>query len=384
MSSSDNLAIYVHWPFCVSKCPYCDFNSHVGDTHDQQKWRQAYTRELEHYAALLPRRNITSVFFGGGTPSLMEARTAESILQDIARLWPIDANVEITLEANPSSSEAAKFADFHKAGVNRLSLGVQSFDEEALKFLGRAHDSNEARLAIELAAKNFSRFSFDLIYARQSQTPDMWKQELREALTLAGDHLSLYQLTIEPQTQFYVRAKRGENLTAQDDHAVAMYEVTQEAMDAAGMPAYEISNHARTGQESRHNMTYWHYEDYIGVGPGAHGRYRDATGRHATEAHRAPDIWLSEIATQNHGIKTNDLLDQTTAMHEAVMMGLRLASGIDMQAWDRKFAQSLSAFLPAVKRARLQSEGYITQDEKTLRATRAGLQRLNAVLGYLE
>jgi oxygen-independent coproporphyrinogen-3 oxidase len=378
------LAIYVHWPFCVSKCPYCDFNSHVGDTQDQDKWRIAYTRELEHYAALLPCRRVTSVFFGGGTPSLMEARTVEHVLQTIARLWPVDDTVEITLEANPSSSEAAKFADFSSAGVNRLSLGVQSFDPEALKFLGRAHDADEARRAIALAAQIFPRFSFDLIYARQGQTPEMWARELREALTLAGDHLSLYQLTIEPHTQFHTRVRRGETLTAPDEQSAAMFETTQSVMDEAGLPAYEISNHARTGQESRHNLTYWHYRDYIGIGPGAHGRFHDGSARFATENHKAPEIWLSEVAAHSHGAKITTEIDATTSMREALMMGLRLRKGIDLKNWRERFATPLLDFLTADKVARLMREDYIAVDDTALRATSAGLQRLNAVLSYLE
>ena len=379
------LAIYVHWPFCVSKCPYCDFNSHVGDTHNQEIWRQSYQRELEHYAALFPDRRVTSVFFGGGTPSLMEAKTVESILQNIARLWHVDATVEITLEANPSSVEAAKFADFRSAGVNRLSLGVQSLDAEALNFLGRAHDAVEAKRAIALAARHFPRFSFDLIYARQGQTPDLWRNELREALVLAGDHLSLYQLTIEPHTVFHTRSRRGETLTAPDDYAVMMFETTQEIMDAAGMPAYEISNHARKGQESRHNLTYWHYEDYVGIGPGAHGRLGIGTPECcATENHRAPDIWLESVATHGHGLKSSEALDANTAMHEAVMMGLRLLQGIDLDLWRKKFSTPLLQFLSAERLTRLEQEGYIAQTAQTLRATRTGLQRLNAVLAYLE
>jgi oxygen-independent coproporphyrinogen-3 oxidase len=379
-----NLALYVHWPYCISKCPYCDFNSHVGDTADQEQWRQAYRRELEHYAAMLPERTITSIFFGGGTPSLMEARTVESVLQAIAHLWRVDADVEITLEANPSSSEADKFADFRKAGVNRLSLGVQSLDTDALKFLGRAHDADEAKHAIALAARHFPRFSFDLIYARQGQTPQMWQKELREALTLAGDHLSLYQLTIEPHTQFHTRARRGESLTAIDTHAVAMFEATNATMEQAGLPAYEISNYARAGQESRHNLTYWHYRDYIGIGPGAHGRYQNDPMRYATENHKAPDIWLAEGAARGHGVKIRSALDTGTAMREALMMGLRLRTGIDLEEWAQKFPTPLPQFLAAEKLARLQQEKYIALDAKNLRATGAGLQRLNAVLAYLE
>jgi oxygen-independent coproporphyrinogen-3 oxidase len=376
-------AVYIHWPFCISKCPYCDFNSHVGDTTQQEKWRTAYRRELEHYAALLPNRRVTSIFFGGGTPSLMEARTVESVLHDITRLWPIDADAEITLEANPSSAEADKFAAFRAAGVNRLSLGVQSFNEVALKFLGRAHNADEAKRAIALAAQHFPRFSFDLIYALQGQTLEEWRRELRAALMLAGDHLSLYQLTIEPQTQFHTRMRRGETLTAPDEASVAMFEATQEIMNEAGLPAYEISNHARTGQESRHNLTYWHYDDYVGIGPGAHGRYLDSQSRHATENHRAPDIWLKQVEACGHGIKTSEMIDADTAMNEALMMGLRLTAGIDLEDWRKKFGMPLTQFLTAEKLERLLHEGFIAQNETTLRATAAGLQRLNAVLGYL-
>ncbi|MDE1900422.1 MAG: coproporphyrinogen III oxidase [Alphaproteobacteria bacterium] len=378
-----NLAVYIHWPFCVSKCPYCDFNSHVGDTQNQEKWRVAYERELAHYAALLPNRRITSVFFGGGTPSLMEPQTVDHVLQTLGRLWTVDENVEITLEANPSSAEADKFAAFRAAGVNRLSLGVQSFDEQALRFLGRAHDAGDARRAIDMAARLFPRFSFDLIYARQGQTPDMWEGELHEALKLAGDHLSLYQLTIEPHTQFYVRARRGEALTAPDAHAETMYELTQDIMDAAGLPAYEISNHARPGQESRHNMAYWRYDDYIGIGPGAHGRFARHGARHATEDHRAPDIWLDTVGLRGHGVKTDDAIGDDMAMREALMMGLRLTRGIDARSWDEKFSVPLAQFIPSAKRARLRDEGYLF-DGNDLRATRAGLQRLNAVLSFLD
>ncbi len=377
------LAVYIHWPFCVSKCPYCDFNSHVGDTMDQTRWRDAYQRELEYYAALLPNRRITSIFFGGGTPSLMEPRTVASVLQDIHRLWRVDHDAEITLEANPSSAEADKFADFRAAGVNRLSLGVQSLNAEALKFLGRAHNADEAQRAIELAAQIFPRFSFDLIYAYEGQTPEQWRQELRTALALAGGHLSLYQLTIEPHTIFHTRARRGETLTTTDDYAATMFEATQEVMENAGLPAYEISNHARAGQESRHNLTYWHYEDYFGIGPGAHGRHRDHKNRHALENHRAPEIWLQQVLSQGHGIKTDETLDTETAMREALMMGLRLTKGIDLENWRKKFPTPLPHLLPADRLARLEQEGLVAQNDKALYATRTGLQRLNAVLEYL-
>jgi oxygen-independent coproporphyrinogen-3 oxidase len=394
-----NLAIYIHWPYCVSKCPYCDFNSHVANSIDHAAWRDAYKRELQHYAALLPGRRVTSIFFGGGTPSLMEPETAKTVIDEVARLWTVDSDVEITLEANPSSVEAEKFRNFRAGGINRLSLGVQALNDNDLKFLGRAHGVNEAKKAIALAAENFPRFSFDLIYARQGQSVDTWEKELREALALAGSHLSLYQLTIEPGTQFGARHQRGEALTAPDPEAALMFERTQDIMRDAGLPAYEISNHAKVGYESRHNLAYWHYDDYIGIGPGAHGRYTisprpaqqgeggaqnaPGEGRFATDNHRAPDVWLKHINSSGHGIRQSDVLDQTTAQREAMMMGLRLAEGISQKSWRQKFGSDLAAMLDAAKLAKLKSEGYLVENANALQATSAGLQRLNAVLDYL-
>jgi oxygen-independent coproporphyrinogen-3 oxidase len=380
----NDLAVYIHWPYCVSKCPYCDFNSHVGAHADQSVWRQAYAKEIAHYAALLPTRRISSIFFGGGTPSLMEDETVATVLDEIACHWQLAENIEVTLEANPNSVEAEKFAGFRKAGVNRLSLGVQSLRDEALKHLGRAHNAGEAQRAIALARENFPRFSFDLIYARADQTESSWEKELREALALANGHLSLYQLTIEAGTQFHTRAGRGEELTAPDDRAAQMYELTQSILTDAGMPAYEISNHAAPGMESRHNLTYWHYDDYIGIGPGAHGRYRRDDGkRFGTEDHRAPDVWLSHVAEHGHGLRVCDEIDMPTAKREALMMGLRLADGIDANKWRDKFGDAPRDFLSAEKIARLVGEGYLNDNADRLQATLAGRQRLNALLGYL-
>ena len=377
------LAIYVHWPYCQSKCPYCDFNSFVGGSVDHDAWRQAYRRELEYYASLLPDRRVTSVFFGGGTPSLMETATVASVLETIARLWVVDAGVEITLEANPGSSEAEKFAGFREAGVNRLSLGVQALNDADLKFLGRAHSVVEAKRAIDLARSNFERFSFDLIYARRDQTTAAWESELREALTMAGGHLSLYQLTIEPNTAFFTRTSRGEVLTADETPSVEMYELTQQIMREAGRPAYEISNHACVGQESRHNLTYWYYRDYIGIGPGAHGRYRLVEKRFATDNHRAPDMWLREVSEKGCGLRQAEELTTDTAMREALMMGLRLVEGIDLKNWRDKFGVVMHDFIAADKLQRLIAEDLVVQTAEKLTATASGLQRLNAVLGYL-
>jgi putative oxygen-independent coproporphyrinogen III oxidase len=381
--TAEPLAVYIHWPFCRSKCPYCDFNSHVAASIDHATWRAAYRREFEYYASLLPSRNVTSVFFGGGTPSLMEEETVAQILSDIARLWSVDANVEITLEANPNSAEAQKFMAFRKAGVNRLSLGVQALRDDDLKFLGRGHDVAEARRAIDLAHQHFPRFSFDLIYARKGQSVDAWEQELSEALKMAKGHLSLYQLTIEPNTQFHTRTARGEILTAQDDNATIMYEVTQGILGVAGLPAYEVSNHAAPGAESRHNLAYWHYDDYIGIGPGAHGRHFHKDERFAIDNHRAPEVYLKQVREQGHGIRQHDILDQQTSMREALMMGLRLTQGIAQTKWQEKFGLSLADFIAPEKTARLEQEGYLAIDSNAFKATMAGLQRLNAVLDYL-
>jgi oxygen-independent coproporphyrinogen-3 oxidase len=383
VSEMDQLAVYIHWPYCVSKCPYCDFNSHVGAGTDHVRWRAVYAKELRYYAALLPARRVTSVFFGGGTPSLMEAGTVSAVLGEIARYWQLAENVEITLEANPNSAEAGKFEEFRKAGVNRLSLGVQSLRDEALKFLGRAHDASEARRAIVLARENFPRFSFDLIYARADQTLASWENELCEALTLADGHISLYQLTIEPGTQFHTRHQRGEKLTAPEEDTARMYELTQDILESAGLPAYEISNHARKGQESRHNLAYWRYEDYIGIGPGAHGRYAAGGTRFATENHRAPEVWLDHVEREGAGSRLRDEIDEATAKLEALLMGLRLDEGINRAAWAQKFSETLDAFLPPAHIARLLEEGYIASDTARLKATPSGRQRLNAVLAYL-
>src|SRR5438477_11446330 len=290
---SHPLAVYIHWPFCRSKCPYCDFNSHVRERIDEARWTSALLADLERQAELAPDREVVSVFFGGGTPSLMPPETVAALVERVKALWPVAPDLEVTLEANPNSAEADRFAGFAAAGINRLSLGIQALQPEALRFLGRGHDRDEAIAAIRLARASFARYSFDLIYARPGQSVAAWEAELDEALGLAGKHLSLYQLTIEPGTAFGNRAARGEVLAADEETGAALFEATQRRLAAAGLPAYEISNHARPGAECRHHLAHWHYDDYLGIGPGAHGRGTQDGGKIATRQRRTPAAWLA-------------------------------------------------------------------------------------------
>ena len=314
-------ALYVHWPFCVSKCPYCDFNSHVRETIDQDAWRKALLTDLAYEARLLPGRTLGSIFFGGGTPSLMPPATVAALIEAAGRYWPLADDVEITLEANPSSVEADRFADLRAAGINRVSLGVQAFDDERLAFLGRAHSAREGLDAIATAQRNFARVSFDLIYALPGDTEQQWSSDLDRAIGLGTEHLSLYQLTIEPGTRFAAMAAKGTLTPLDADYAGGLFELTQARTAVAGIPAYEISNHARPGAESRHNLTYWRYGDYAGIGPGAHGR---RNGR-ATLRHRKPENWLTAISRHNHGIELEEALTDSERATEALVMGLRLA-----------------------------------------------------------
>lgn len=323
---SGPLALYIHWPFCVSKCPYCDFNSHVRAQVDQAEWRAALLTDMAHEARLTPRRKLSSIFFGGGTPSLMSPATVAALIEAAERRWGFSSDIEITLEANPSSVEAECFSDLAIAGVNRVSLGLQSLDNEALAFLGRAHTVDESLAALGIAQKHFARVNADLIYARPGQTADQWQAELTRGLSFGTDHMSLYQLTIEPGTWFETMVRTGEFLPADDDEAAGLYELTQDITRAAGLPSYEISNHARPGSESRHNLTYWRYGDYIGIGPGAHGRRLNC----ATQRHKKPENFLSAIKRNRHGIAAEDGLDSNTRATEALLMGLRLAEGIDL------------------------------------------------------
>jgi putative oxygen-independent coproporphyrinogen III oxidase len=380
--ASGPLAIYIHWPFCQSKCPYCDFNSHVRDGIDSARWTRALLADLDHQAALLPGRAVGSVFFGGGTPSLMPPATVAALLDRVRRHWAVMPDVEITLEANPNSAEAARFRAFAAAGVNRLSLGVQALDPAALRFLGRAHDRAEAIAAIEHAHDNFGRFSFDLIYARSGQSVAQWRHELDEALGLAGDHLSLYQLTIEPGTAFATLARRGDLVPPDEDSAAALYEATQERLAAAGLPAYEISNHARPGAECRHNLVYWRYQDYAGIGPGAHGRLTRAGVKYATHQRRAPEAWLAAVETAGTGLEESAAIDRATALEEMLMMGLRLSEGVARPPLEEAAGQAVETLFAGTL-PRLIEGGFLTLDRDRLAATAAGRQRLNAVLAAL-
>jgi oxygen-independent coproporphyrinogen-3 oxidase len=371
------VALYVHWPFCVSKCPYCDFNSHIRAAIDQDMWREALLADLAHEAALLPGRRLTSIFFGGGTPSLMEPATVEAVIGAARRHWVADATIEITLEANPNSVEAARFADLAAAGVNRVSLGLQSFDDEALAFLGRAHSAREGFAALATAQKHFRRVSFDLIYALPGDTEDRWSAMLAQALSLGTSHLSLYQLTIEPGTRFasMVAGREFEPLDA--DAAAALFELTDAMTSAAGLPAYEISNHARKSQESRHNLTYWRYGDYAGIGPGAHGR---RLGRR-TVRHRKPENFLSALRRHRHGIAEEALLAPVEAADEALVMGLRLNEGVDPAAIANRFG--LPTIVDWGRVQRLVGSGHLKRDGTRLALTARGRLLLDHILGEI-
>ena len=373
--------IYVHWPFCAAKCPYCDFNSHVRHQPvDQARFAAAFERELSHFADLTKGKTVQSVFLGGGTPSLMDPATVERVLRAISDRWSLDADVEISMEANPSSVEAGRFKGYRAAGVNRVSLGVQSLNDRDLKLLGRLHDARTARSAIEIARETFPRLSFDLIYARPDQTLAGWRQELGEAISLAADHLSLYQLTIEEGTPFYTLFQAGKLKMPEPELGAEFYELTQDVTETAGLPAYEVSNHARPGAECRHNLVYWRYGDYVGVGPGAHGRLTVGVNRLATATELHPETWLENVEQNGHGMTENYGLTEEEQGDEFLLMGLRLAEGIDLTRFE-KFAHR--AIDPKRLRALL-DEGMVEEvGENRIRATRDGFFVLDAVVADL-
>ncbi|MEM7446150.1 MAG: radical SAM family heme chaperone HemW [Pseudomonadota bacterium] len=375
--------IYVHWPFCRSKCPYCDFNSHVRSSIDADRWRAALLTELDHFAAETPNRTVTSIFFGGGTPSLMPPEVAGALIDRVAHHWPTEDRLEVTLEANPTSVESSLFADFRLAGINRVSLGVQALNDADLKFLGREHSVSEALDAIAIGARHFDRFSFDLIYARPSQTPETWSRELDQALSLAVGHLSLYQLTIEPGTRFATEFGRGDFALPDEETAGALYETTQEVTAAAGLPAYEISNHARAGEACRHNLTYWRYGDYIGVGPGAHGRLTIDGKKWATRTHRAPEIWLERVGRDGNAEHPRTTIGPRERLEEMVMMGLRQTDGVPYSRIDAETGAPWDRWLDPKAIGGMIEGGFLVDDPERLATTPGGRQRLNAVLDRL-
>jgi putative oxygen-independent coproporphyrinogen III oxidase len=365
---SEPLALYVHWPFCVSKCPYCDFNSHVRESVDQDRWRGALLTDLAYEARVGPQRPLTSIFFGGGTPSLMPPATVAALIEAAERHWGFAAEIEITLEANPSSVEAARFAGLAAAGVNRISLGLQALDDQSLRFLGRAHDVSEGLAALDTAQRTFDRVSFDLIYALPDQSEADWQAALERALGFGTGHLSLYQLTIEPGTRFAAMAARGELMPAEPDFGADLFELTRDMTASAGLPAYEISNHARPGEESRHNLTYWRYGDYLGVGPGAHGRRAGV----ATARAKKPENWLARVDRDRHGIELEEALSAEMRAREALVMGLRLNEGM------RRDRVNDAVDEGAIER--LAQLGLIEHSPERLRVTPSGVLLLDAIL----
>ncbi len=379
MPLTGDLAVYVHWPFCVSKCPYCDFNSHVRADIDEGAWRDALLADLAHEAAATSGRAVGSIFFGGGTPSLMVPATVAAVIDAVAGHWRLTDGCEIALEANPSSVEAARFAGFAHAGVNRVSLGLQALDDAALRQLGRPHDLAEGLAALDVAQAHFPRVSFDLIYDRPGQTLAAWEAELTRALAFGTGHLSLYGLTIEPGTRFATLHAKGELIMAGEDASADLFDLTARLTTAAGVPAYEVSNHAAPGAASRHNLSYWTYGDYVGVGPGAHGRRQGE----ATVRHKKPENWVSAVAAHGHGIAATASLDAATRGREALMMGLRLADGIDAATFAARTGQTLADAVDPRRLALLVELGFVASDDAGLRLTATGRPLLNAVLAEL-
>jgi oxygen-independent coproporphyrinogen-3 oxidase len=372
-------ALYIHWPFCLAKCPYCDFNSHVREGVDAAMWQAAMLADMRHEAALAGGERLESIFFGGGTPSLMPPALVAALLEEAENLWGFAPGIEITLEANPSSVEAANFAALSTAGVNRVSLGLQSLDDKALKFLGRLHNAAEGLEALETAQKAFDRVNFDLIYALPEQTAADWETMLARALGFGTGHLSLYQLTIEPGTRFATDVRRRAFTPMDSDPAAELFELTQEITRAAGLPAYEVSNHAVPGEESLHNLTYWRYRDYAGIGPGAHGR----RGGMATQRHRKPENWLAATDVAGNGLSEERILAPPEQAAEALMMGLRLAEGIDTAALAARFGLAKSPLVDPAAEARMAAIGMVTREGPRLTVTPQGMLVLDALLGEL-
>jgi oxygen-independent coproporphyrinogen-3 oxidase len=375
--------IYIHWPFCISKCPYCDFNSHVHQSIDEDLWKTSLLKDLHNIHKFSKDRTVTSIFFGGGTPSLMSAATVESLINEIQKLWDLDPKIEITLEANPNSIESQKFSQFSKAGINRVSIGIQSLRQKDLEFLGRKHSVKEAYKAIDIAGKNFKRFSFDLIYTRPEQTLEEWEEELKEALSFGTQHLSLYQLTIEQGTPFNLAYHRGDFTMPNNDKSADFYEKTNIIMQDNGLPAYEISNYAKPGEECKHNLTYWNYDDYLGIGPGAHSRITIKNNKYALRRHRSPELWLQHIRENDKILENLQLIDFSLKIEEFFMMGFRLTNGILLERIDKEFNTPLEDIFTKKKIDSLVKENLVILDEKYIKLTPAGLIRLNKILQFL-
>lgn len=376
---ANDLALYIHWPFCLKKCPYCDFNSHVRSEIDAAAWQRALLADMVSEHALTRGRRVGSIFFGGGTPSLMPLALAGALIEEAERLWGFAPDPEITLEANPTSYEAGKFSEFRSAGVNRVSLGVQSLHDEALAFLGREHSATEAMAAVESAQSLFGRVTFDLIYARPGQSAREWEAELSRALAFGTEHLSLYQLTIEPGTGFAGAVARGRMTPMDADDAADLFAQTQDQTSAASLPAYEISNHAKVGAQSRHNLTYWRYGDYVGVGPGAHGRRRGM----ATIRHKKPEAFLRRVAQNGHGIAEERPLEREEALSEALLMGLRLAEGVDLAKLAKRFGTAIGALIDTKRAAFYADLGFVARDGDAIAITPQGMPLLDALLAEL-
>jgi oxygen-independent coproporphyrinogen-3 oxidase len=372
-------ALYIHWPFCLAKCPYCDFNSHVREKVEHSRWEQALLADMRHEADVAGGEPLDSIFFGGGTPSLMPPKLVGRLLEEAERLWGFAPGIEITLEGNPSSVEAENYRNLAACGVNRASLGIQALDDATLRFLGRLHGAQEGLRALETAQQVFDRVSIDLIYARPGQSADEWEAELRSALAFGTGHLSLYQLTIEPGTRFETMVRKGDFVPLDDDAAADLFALTREITAASGIPAYEISNHARPGEESRHNLTYWRYQDYAGIGPGAHGR----RGGMATVRHRKPENWLAAVAERGQGIVEERPLGAREQAAEALLMGLRLGEGIDLAAMTSRFGLSEAELLDPARVSLYQSQGLIWRKGARIGVSEAGMPLLDALLGEL-
>ncbi len=371
-----NFSLYIHWPFCVSKCPYCDFNSHVRDQIDVDAWETALLADLRHEQSRHPEGVLQSIFFGGGTPSLMPPAVVAALIEEATTFWSSAPNIEITLEANPSSVEAARFADLAHAGINRVSLGLQSLDDAQLQFLGRAHDVQEGLAALDIAQSCFARVNIDLIYALPGDTGSVWQAALNRAIALGTDHMSLYQLTIEPGTRFATMVEKRAFDPLDADTAATLFELTADITDAAGLPLYEISNHARKGSESRHNLGYWHYQNYLGIGPGAHGRREGV----ATMRHKKPENFLSAVTRNGNGLQAEDILDAAKQAREALVMGLRLRDGVDLGLLGTRFGFAPSALMDLQRADRLVTHGLVARDGNRLKTTAAGRLLLDQIL----